>query len=114
LQVETTMLTPFKVLAGAAALALSTAGYAQDPGGAGRFAQLDRNGDGFVSRDEGKDADELHTRFSELDANNDGKLSREEYAVLEREAREAAAKNPKTQATGRASSAAGGSRQTRQ
>ena len=47
-----------------------------------RFNQLDRNSDGYISRDEAKDADELQTRFSELDANNDGKLSREEYDAV--------------------------------
>jgi hypothetical protein len=46
------------------------------------FERLDRNGDGFISRDEAKDAMELNTRFSELDKNNDGKLSREEYNSL--------------------------------
>ena len=47
-----------------------------------RFDQLDRNRDGYVSRDEAKDAVELNTRFTELDKNNDGKLSREEYNAL--------------------------------
>ena len=45
----------------------------------GRFEALDKNHDGYISRDEAKDANELNTRFSELDANNDGKLSRDEY-----------------------------------
>jgi len=48
----------------------------------GRFDSLDKNHDGFVSRDEAKDASELDTRFTELDANNDGKLSRDEYNAL--------------------------------
>lgn len=47
-----------------------------------RFAELDRNHDGFLSREEAKDAPELDTRFSELDVNNDGKLSRAEYRVV--------------------------------
>lgn len=50
------------------------------------FDRLDRNHDGYVSRDEAKDAPELQTRFSELDVNNDGKLSREEYDALNRSA----------------------------
>jgi hypothetical protein len=91
----------------AAALVLALAGYAwaNDAGSAARFQSLDRNGDGFVSRDEGRDAEELNTRFSELDANNDGKLSRDEYAVLEREA---VAKKVPPPAGERRASAAGG------
>jgi hypothetical protein len=49
---------------------------------AGNFDRLDKNRDGFVSRDEAKDASELNTRFTELDRNNDGKLSREEYGAI--------------------------------
>lgn len=50
---------------------------------AGRgFDRLDKNHDGFISRDEAQDAKELNTRFSELDANNDGKISREEYNAV--------------------------------
>jgi hypothetical protein len=49
---------------------------------AGNFDRLDKNRDGFVSRDEAKDASELNTRFTELDANNDGKLSRDEYGKV--------------------------------
>jgi len=90
-------------------LAVSFAGsaWANDAGSDARFHELDRNGDGFVSRDEGRHADELNTRFSELDANNDGKLSRDEYAVLQREVAEKMAKE--RQST-RRTSAAGGSR----
>ena len=47
-----------------------------------RFDALDRNRDGFLSRDEANGAAELDTRFSELDVNNDGKLSRDEYRVV--------------------------------
>src|SRR5437762_13830572 len=53
----------------------------------GRFDELDKNHDGFISRDEGKDAEELHTRFTELDTNNDNKLSRDEYNALNKNAR---------------------------
>ena len=55
-----------------------------------RFDSLDKNRDGFISRDEAKDAMELNTRFSELDKNNDGKLSPEEYGALNADARGAA------------------------
>jgi hypothetical protein len=81
--------------------------WADDAGSDARFSELDRNGDGFVSRDEGRDAEELNTRFSELDANNDGKLSRDEYAVLQREVAEKLAKQRQS---ARRTSAAGGSR----
>ncbi len=47
-----------------------------------RFDELDRNRDGYLSRDEANGAPELDTRFSELDANNDGKLSRAEYRMV--------------------------------
>lgn len=50
--------------------------------GSSNFDRLDRNGDGYISREEAKDAPELQTRFSELDTNNDDKLSREEYDAL--------------------------------
>lgn len=67
-------------LASAALLAgpMSRAADAADQ----RFDELDRNHDGFLSRDEANDARELDTRFSELDADNDGKLSRNEYHVV--------------------------------
>lgn len=51
------------------------------------FDRLDKNHDGFISRDEASNAKELNTRFSELDRNNDGKLSRDEYNGLHAGAR---------------------------
>lgn len=102
------MLSTLLFAAIAALIGLATpARAADDAGSDARFNDLDRNGDGFVSRDEGRDADELNTRFSELDANNDGKLSRDEYAVLQRERAEKLAKE--RQPT-RRTSAAGGSK----
>lgn len=53
----------------------------------GRFDALDKNHDGYISRDEASNASELNTRFSELDRNNDGKLSRSEYGALHSSAR---------------------------
>src|SRR3954468_6173206 len=69
-------------LAGAFALPMASALGDSAPGAAapdtpaiggttakqGRFEALDKNHDGFVSRDEAKDAEELNTRFSELDS----------------------------------------------
>ena len=63
--------------------------------------------DGFVTRDEAKDAEELNTRFTELDKNNDNKLARQEYGVLQEELRAAAEKAAAERA------AAGGSGKTR-
>lgn len=92
----------------AASLAAATPAWANaEAGSDARFNELDRNADGFVSRDEGRDAEELNTRFSELDANNDNKLSRDEYAVL---GREAAEKLAKERQPARRTSAAGGSK----
>ena len=88
------------------AVLLMGSAWANDAGSDARFNDLDRNGDGFVSRDEGRDAEELNTRFSELDTNNDGKLSRDEYAVLQRERAEKLAKERRST---RRTSAAGGS-----
>ncbi len=51
------------------------------------FDRLDKNHDGYISRDEAANAAELNTRFSELDRNNDGKLSRDEYNALHAGAR---------------------------
>ena len=62
-----------------------------------RFDELDRNHDGYLTRDEAADAAELDTRFSELDVNNDGKLSRDEYRVV---AQGAAATLPGAQTAG--------------
>src|SRR6185503_2480939 len=49
-------------------------GTDRDTGAAGAsasgFDRLDKNRDGFISRDEARDASELNTRFSELDRNN--------------------------------------------
>jgi len=104
------MLNTLKALATLGFLAASINVYAEQPGSDARFKRLDTNADGYVSRAEANDAEELNTRFSELDVNNDNKLSREEYGTLEREAREAAAKNERERQASRRSSAAGGSK----
>lgn len=48
---------------------------------AGGFSGIDRNGDGFISRDEAKDAT-WSNRFTELDKDNDGRLSRSEFDAM--------------------------------
>jgi len=49
------------------------------------FERLDKNKDGFVTRDEARDATELQGRFAELDTDNDGKISRSEMRALDNE-----------------------------
>ena len=85
-------LNSLKAIVIAGMLCAPAMALAHEPGSAERFERLDRNGDGFVSRDEAKDAEELNTRFTELDTNNDNKLSRQEYGALEEESRAAAEK----------------------
>jgi len=46
------------------------------------FGAADRNNDGYISRDEAKDAT-WNSRFSELDKDNDGRLSQSEFNVLD-------------------------------
>lgn len=49
---------------------------------AGSFATMDRNNDGYISRDEARDA-AWNNRFSELDKDNDGRLSQSEFSALQ-------------------------------
>jgi len=49
------------------------------------FERLDKNKDGFVTRDEARDATELQGRFAELDKDNDGKISASEMRELDGE-----------------------------
>ena len=48
---------------------------------AGGFASMDRNNDGYISRDEARDA-AWSNRFTELDKDNDGRLSRSEFDAM--------------------------------
>jgi hypothetical protein len=52
-------------------------------GSAALFERLDKNKDGFVTRDEARDATELQGRFAELDKDNDGKISASEMRELD-------------------------------
>jgi hypothetical protein len=50
------------------------------------FKQLDKNKDGFVSRDEAQKSSSLSARFDELDLDRDGKLSQSELDAAKRPA----------------------------
>jgi hypothetical protein len=70
--------------------AAGSAASGRATGSAALFDRLDRNRDGFVTRDEARDATELQGRFAEMDKDNDGKISRGEMRALDNERRGAA------------------------
>jgi hypothetical protein len=49
-------------------------------GGADAFKSLDKDGDGYISKEEAKGTPH-EKEFAKLDKNDDGKLSREEHAA---------------------------------
>jgi hypothetical protein len=58
-----------------------SAGSTRSGGGAeAMFKSLDKNGDGYISKDEAKGTPH-EKEFARLDKNSDGKLSREEHAA---------------------------------
>ena len=48
----------------------------------GGFSAIDKNNDGYISRDESKDAT-WSNRFTELDKDNDGRLSQSEFNAMQ-------------------------------
>ena len=60
-----------------------TSATGRTTGSAALFERLDKNQDGFVTRDEARDATELQGRFAELDKDNDGKISASEMGGLD-------------------------------
>jgi len=61
----------------------TTASGTTTSGSTALFNRLDRNSDGFISRDEARDATELQGRFAELDKDNDGKISAAEMRGMD-------------------------------
>ena len=49
--------------------------------GAAGFSALDRNNDGYISREEARDVTWTN-RFSELDKDNDGRISQSEFNAM--------------------------------
>ena len=67
-----------------------SAASGRSTGSAALFERLDKNKDGFITREEARDATELQGRFAELDKDNDGKISAAEIRALDGERRGAA------------------------
>jgi hypothetical protein len=72
-------------LAIAAACAAPVLAQMADRGTPGGFGTMDRNQDGYISRDEARDAP-WSNRFSEFDRDNDGRLSLGEYDAMRQNA----------------------------
>ncbi len=47
------------------------------------FQNMDRNKDGYVSREEASEHDELAQKWDEADTNHDGKLDESEFSAFE-------------------------------
>jgi hypothetical protein len=74
------------VMTVAVAAAIASPLLAQQPSGTpGGFGAMDRNGDGYISRDEARDAP-WSNRFSEFDKDNDSRLSLGEYDAMRQSA----------------------------
>lgn len=59
----------------------SETGAAAGAGAPGGFSTLDRNNDGYISREEARDVT-WNNRFSELDKDNDGRISQSEFNAM--------------------------------
>jgi hypothetical protein len=67
----------------------ASANSANEGSAAGMFTSLDKNGDGFISKDEAMGSAH-HANFDKLDKNGDGKLSKAEHAAAQGDARSSA------------------------
>jgi EF hand len=87
----------FALTANAADDKASGAGATKSDGGAeAMFKALDKNKDGFISKEEAKGTP--HDKdFSNLDKNNDGKLTRQEHAAAPEHQKAAAGESSKPQ-----------------
>jgi Ca2+-binding EF-hand superfamily protein len=74
--------TPVIVLAILAAC--STLDREAGPDAARAFRTLDRNGDGYITRDESRRDDAVARGFDMADRNGDGKLDPEEFRLVPR------------------------------
>jgi Ca2+-binding EF-hand superfamily protein len=72
------------MLIAAALAACSTMERAAPPDVARAFRALDRDGDGFVSREEARRDDAVARAFDLADRNGDGKLDPEEFRLIPR------------------------------
>ena len=59
----------------------SETGAAAGAGAHGGFSTMDRNNDGYISREEAREAT-WNNRFSELDKDNDGRISQSEFNAM--------------------------------
>ena len=72
------------MLLAAALAACSTVEREAGPDVARAFRSLDRNGDGYVTRDEARRDDAVARAFDLADRNGDGKLDPEEFRLIPR------------------------------
>jgi len=91
---------PLAASAGTDKAKSTSANGANDGGAAAMFKSMDKNGDGFISKDEAKGTPHA-ADFASLDKNGDGKLSPEEHAAAKEHM---AAKSKSTPSAGTASS----------
>src|SRR5688500_2192408 len=70
---------PLAANAGGAKHKQASANGGNDGGAEAMFVSMDKNGDGFISKDEAKGSPHA-AEFASLDKNGDGKLSRDEHA----------------------------------